>query len=365
MRISGLRLVCAASIALSTLAVDVATAQTTTTRQGKWRITMTDLAAQVTVPGLSFESAVSINELGEIVGMGMENGLRTRPIWKNGQIVGRLEGANGRPYVWNSTREAVGIDIINTKIACHVHWLPNGTSGPLPPLPGADTCTAGAYDVNEDGEMAGAGSQFPLSHRPLTWRDGVIYRDLGMPPGARQAVGTGINDSGEVVGYMTDAATGRVDAFLHSNGQYSVLPPLPGPFGTYAIDINNNGDILGTSNGGVPVVWKRGATAPTILPLPEGRYLDELWRINDRGDVIGSVSAIPPAFTSAALWRNGEFVDLGPGPGNLEAYAYGIDNAGTIVGTAVVTEPSYGWHAVTWTVTSGKTDGGGKPGRPR
>lgn len=163
---------------------------------------------------------------------------------------------------------------------------------------------------------------------------------------------------------MTDAATGRISAFLHSNGRYTALPSLPGPFATYAIDINNNGDIVGTSNGGIPVVWKRGATAPTILPLPEGRYPYEIWRINDMGDVIGSVSAVPPAFYSAALWRNGEFIDLGPGPGGLEAYAYGIDNGGTIVGAAVVNEPSYGRHAVTWTITGGKT-GGGKPGRPR
>lgn len=188
MGIPRLRMACASSIVLVALAASVATAQTTTTRQGKWRITMTDLGAQVATPGLIFDSATSINELGEIVGTGMENGLRVRPIWKDGNVVGRLEGADGRPYVWNSKREAVGVNVVNTKISCHVYWLPDGRSGPLPPLPGADTCTAGAYDVNEGGEMVGAASQFPTSHRPVTWRNGAIYRDLGMPPArARQS----------------------------------------------------------------------------------------------------------------------------------------------------------------------------------
>ncbi len=157
---------------------------------------------------------------------------------------------------------------------------------------------------------------------------------------------------------MTDA-TGRINAFLYRNGQYSTLPPFTTRFATYAIDINNNGDILGTSDGGWPVVWKSGATAPTALPIPEGRYPREAWHINDSGDVVGTVTALPPAFNSAVLWRDGKFIDLGILPGGTESYARGINNAGTIVGASTM-DPPYGWRAVTWTLAP---TGSGKPPR--
>ena len=312
---------------LATLTADAAAAaNTVTTRYGKWEITLTDLGA-LTPTGQS--SAYSINELGEIVGTATDaNGLMVRPIWSNGIVTGFLSGVQGTPYAWNSRHEAVGANVVNTKISCSMFWIP-GLSGQLPPLPGGRSCATYAFDVNALGEMSGgAESSTPvLQTRPVTWRNGIIYRDLGMPPGARHAVGSGINDNGDVAGHMTDAATGRIDAFLYSNGQYTVLPPLPGPFATYAIDINNNGDVAGTSNGGVPVVWKKGAAAPMVLPVPAGRYFHQLWRMNDNGDVVGSVSAPPPAFYSGALWRNGEFIDLGIWPGGIEAYARGVNNA--------------------------------------
>jgi len=96
-----------------------------------------------------------------------------------------------------------------------------------------------------------------------------------------------------------------------------------------------------------------------VPPIPADRYPQSVWRINDSGDVVGTVSAVYPAFNSAALWRNGEFIDLGVLPTGVESYAYDISNAGVIVGTSTTGTP-YGWHAVTWTVTA---SGGGRKRR--
>jgi probable HAF family extracellular repeat protein len=173
-----------------------------------------------------------------------------------------------------------------------------------------------------------------------------------MPPGASRANAAGINDAGDLVGTLTDATTFRTHAFVHRGGVYTRLTPLPGPYGTDAIDINNRGDVLGTSNGGNCVVWPAGSTTPVQLPMA-GRYVHRVRRINDNGDVIGAVSGAPGTgvFYSAALWRNGQFIDLGAWPGGIESYAYGINSQGTIVGVSNVPVGVYGLHAVTWTVT--------------
>lgn len=324
-------------LALALTATAAAAQQATVTRQGPWAVTMTVL------PGGT--KAHSINELGEVVGQGITPDGRTiRPIWLNGTQIGSFEGIDGNPYSWDSNRNAVGIHIVNSKISCNVWWTPTA-SGQF------NQCYGGAYDINELGESAGSDRfTVPTVHRHVvTWKAGAIHRDLGLPPGALEAQGAGINDRGDVVGNLTDATTGRIEAFLHRDGQFTRLQSLPGQYATYAWDINNHGDIVGTSNGGYPVIWKAGSTTPTLLPVPAGRYPRSVARINDNGDIIGTTTGIYPVFNSAVMWRNGEFIDLGVLPTGSEAYAYDINNAGVVVGTSTTGTP-YGWHAVTWTV---------------
>lgn len=341
----------AASALLLALVIDVAVAANTVTiNKGKWVITMTDLGVLAAGAG---SEAYSINELGEIVGTATSpEGPTVRPIWKNGVLIDYLQGTGGTPYAWNSQRHAVGANVVSGRLTYHVYWLP-GLSGDLPPLPGGRAYATTGVDVNAYGEMSGSSETTTptLQTRPVTWLNGVINRDLGMPLGARSAAGSGINDQGDVVGYMTDAVTGRISAFLHSNGQYLALPSPSGASNTYAIDINNKGDILGRTQENLPIVWKRGATAPTILPIPAGRSLQELWRINDNGDVVGSITGVWPVYYSAALWRNGQLIELGGWPGTgVASHARGINNAGTIVGASDVLGMYY--HAVTWQVTA-------------
>ncbi len=151
--------------------------------RGGGGVTITNLG-ELTPGGGS--AGYSINELGEIVGTAIgASGIQVRPIWNDGAVIGYLEGANGAPYTWNSMRHAVGEYVVNTKISCSRYWTPS-SSGPLPPLPGGDNCATGGFDVNENGEMAGAAQAFDgtvRQTRPVTWKNGAIYRDLGMPPG--------------------------------------------------------------------------------------------------------------------------------------------------------------------------------------
>lgn len=331
------RFASAAALGLALAATAAGAQQATVTRQGSWAVTMTALP--------SGSKAYSINERGEVVGEGLTpDGRSIRPIWLDGAQIGTFEGIAGNPYSWDSNRNAVGIHIVNSKISCNVWWTPTA-SGQF------NECYGGAYDINESGEAAGS-DRFttPTVHRHVvTWKDGAIHRDLGLPPGAREAQGAGINDRGDVVGNLTDAATGRIEAFVHRDGQFTRLQSLPGQYATYAWDINNRGDIVGTSNGGIPVVWKAGSTSPTVLPVPDGRYPRTVARINDSGDIVGTTTGVYPVFNSAVMWRNGEFIDLGVLPTGSEAYAYDINNAGVVVGTSTTGVP-YGWHAVTWSV---------------
>lgn len=305
--------------------------------QGSWAVQI------VALPGGS--KAHAINAAGEVVGEGLSpSGTTIRPIWLDGTVVGTLEGIAGNPYSWNMDRHAVGRHVVNSKIACNVWWTPTA-SGQL------DDCTGGAYDINASGESAGSARfTVPTVHRrAVTWKNGLVFRDLGLPPGAREAQGAGINDRGDVVGNLTDSTSGRIEAFVHRDGQFTRLQSLPGQYASYAWDINNHGDIVGTSNGGTPVVWRAGSTVPTVLPVPQGRYPRTVARINDSGDIVGTTTGTWPVSTVAVLWRNGEYIDLGVLPTGTESYAYDINNAGVIVGTSTTGSP-YGWHAVTWTV---------------
>jgi probable HAF family extracellular repeat protein len=144
--------------------------------------------------------------------------------------------------------------------------------------------------------------------------------DLGALGGS-STVAFGINNSGTAVGWG-EASTGNTGAFSSgAGGSMQDLPGLAGSTDTYAYGINSSGTIVGTSYvNGQPhgEIWNGSKSTD----LGAGIFATG---INDSGAVIGGDG-------HAFLLTNGTFADLGVLGGGNWSSAYGVNNAGTVVG---------------------------------
>ena len=161
----------------------------------------------------------------------------------------------------------------------------------------------------------------PLAGKPSAT---FVVRDLGTLGGSTTDV-YGLNDRGDVVGSSYTAA-GERHAFVWRNGVMTDLQ-RPGEFGT-AYAINNNGDIAGRV-GAYAAVWTNGERVEIESPSPTWALF-----INDRGDVVGGPLG---GFTGWFRWRDGVSTDLG----NFIASA--VNERGDIAGTHCVRD-----HACVW-----------------
>ena len=94
--------------------------------------------------------------------------------------------------------------------------------------------------------------------------------DLGTLGGNNYSKAYGINNSGQIVGYSTNTSSGYSRAFLYQNGTMtdlnSLLPTGSGWVLTEAIDINNNGQIVG--QGYIGGTYHAFLLTPTVVPEP-------------------------------------------------------------------------------------------------
>jgi probable HAF family extracellular repeat protein len=158
----------------------------------------------------------------------------------------------------------------------------------------------------------------------------------------------GVNDSDQVVG---GGFSGGI-AFIWENGVLRPLGVLPGHTSSRASDINESGQVVGTSSGPAgsrAFIWTN-ASGMQALPGTLGGTRSEAWGINESGDVVGASTLSGDTASHAALWRNGAVIDLqaalGPGGG----YAWDINDAGTVIGTFFGTGVNAGFR---WTDIAG------------
>lgn len=188
-------------------------------------------------------------------------------------------------------------------------------------------------DVNNLGVAAGSCKASDGRYHAVLWQGGTVM-SLGSP-GADYNEAAAINDSGQV---LARARTGTETTwYLVEAGTWTPLPTLGGGF-TWAVDINNVGQIIGTSrdaSGLIRVVlWQKTADGITMTPLSgfEGILGSvDPHAINDRGEVVGSWSDGP---YHAFLWRGGVRTDLQLG---YYSEALDINNKGQVVGYHLAT----------------------------
>jgi probable HAF family extracellular repeat protein len=182
-----------------------------------------------------------------------------------------------------------------------------------------------AYGINNSGQVVGR-STLPTGEadvRGFLWENGSII-DLGtLAEGWTEA--HGINNASQVVGYSVLLSS--VKAFLWENGSMANLGSLGDNSRGYAN--NDSGQIAGYCFGWGACLWQNG----TITSLGTlGGNNSYAWDINNYGQIVGSSSTGGVvSYTHAFLWENGTMTDLGTLGGNWSE-AYGINDAAQIVG---------------------------------
>jgi probable HAF family extracellular repeat protein len=310
-----------------------------------------------TLPGGTYSSAWAINNLGQAAGMSNDDTLagNKQVIWIAGAI-SRIDACCGAgqatPKAINDAREVVGWE--NAGYATNgIYWDAGGTAYLLPALPGGENRVQ-AYDINNSGLIVGHSRDATgFVRHAVMWDRTAFLRDLGFmgsaDPGlANYSNAKGINDAGDVVGDGVVGSDGH--AFIWRDGSFTDLG-----LGV-ALDINNNGLVMGWTSGRVPVVWRNRIMEN--LPGLSGAavaYGHVVTDLNNNGDIVGYAPATAsPYQDTAVLWRGGKAIDLGRYPGGAVSRAYGINDSGQIVGEGSII-PGGPMHALMWTVPSAPT----------
>jgi probable HAF family extracellular repeat protein len=195
--------------------------------------------------------------------------------------------------------------------------------------------------------------------KPVVWKQRRIH-ELPTYPGDLEGYALGINDFGQVVGASGPCAPFNPNSQVYfvpvhpllwqSDGSVTHLPTLGGSgnvFGNSACAINNHGEAVGQSDltgdsTGHGVLWHNGSAID--LGVFPGDFASLAFNINDFGQVIGT--SIDASFSfRAVLWphptpgKPGVPVDLNTlipaGSGLQLQLAEGLNEFGEIVGFAV------------------------------
>lgn len=179
-------------------------------------------------------------------------------------------------------------------------WTLGGGLNALPKLPSRPF--AAANDANDAGQVVGTGTTtfFGSSPLPLIWNNGVVSQ-LPLPAGHTLGRANGVNASGDAVGSVGSGST---------------------EFG---------------------VLYSGGSASIISTPAADGSVLRTAFAINDAGLVVGF--GIDP--NNAA--RNVGFLydsvsdtsfEVGALPGANGALAFGVSNAGHVVGSSMMNQGS-------------------------
>ncbi|HXJ88280.1 MAG TPA: hypothetical protein VMS18_15775 [Candidatus Binatia bacterium] len=174
--------------------------------------------------------------------------------------------------------------------------------------------------------------------RAFRW-NGEELKDLGTL-GGPGAFALDINNSNQAIGFSlvnsTPGPTGlpTIAPFLwDSIHKMRSLGTLGGTLGV-AVDINENGQIAGTSNlaGDLtahPFLWRNGKMKD--LGTLGGSFATANW-LNDASEVIGWSFTSNDVLLHAFVWKRGQMIDLGTVQGDTSSNAFWINNRGQVVG---------------------------------
>jgi probable HAF family extracellular repeat protein len=221
------------------------------------------------------------------------------------------------------------------------------SAGKLVNLSPAGQSLSYALGINKSGQVVGYYANQGYQYSAFVWTPSKpngttgTLTTLGDQLGGTYSIGTGVNDSGQVVGAAT-VANGNLHGFLYSAGKMTDLGTFGGIY-SYANAVNNSGEVVGWSDLSSEVehafLYSGGKmTDLGILPSAKGSIASS---INSSGVVVGFATyGSHVSQRHAVLYTSSGPVDLNrlipSGTGWTLLQANGVNDAGQIVGTGLI-----------------------------
>ena len=218
----------------------------------------------------------------------------------------------------------------------HGHLIDLGLSGMESQASGVVGRQTNDWDNDRDDErnklrITGAAGVDPQHYTAYLYQDHLV-RYLGDLPGGRYSVGMAVNRRGEVAG-VADNENGLARPFLYKNGNLINLGSLADNGFAVAYAINDRGDVVGysdTPDFATDAFLYTDHQMMDIGGLP-GSSFNVASAINNAGQIAGTSSGTG---SQAWRWENGIFTTIPPLTGGKDTVAYGINQFGTVVGSA-------------------------------
>ena len=275
--------------------------------------------------------------------------------------LGHLGGGISDAFGINNDASSIQVVGRSTRADGFVHAFFWTSPGPMIDLGTFGGGNSYAWDINEHGQIAGSSEDASRQDWAAVWtRAGSTWtiENLGTVTGACCADARGINNGtgGDpaavaVVGGSTiGSGASHAAVWTMSGGGWALqtLGTLPDDTFSVATDVNDEGTVVGLSGRGTGTVARgfvwTAATGMSALPGLGGQLTYAL-AINDAGDVAG-LSTDPAGTRHAVRWRTSggwAVEDLGT-LGGCCSESYGINTFGDVVGVSAVGKRSGTQH---------------------
>jgi probable HAF family extracellular repeat protein len=287
--------------------------------------------------GGTYSLAGGISNTGWVSGQAtLPDGDEHATVWRNGVItdLGTLGGPNSwagwRPSdsgeagggAETSTSDPNGEDYcgFGTYLECHPFIWRDGAMHALPMLGGNNGESDGVNNLGQIGGGVENTTVDPTCVAPqgyyqikaVVWENGKI-RELPTLYGDSRSYALGLNDRGQIAGASGSCSAYNTHALFWQDGRVSDLGNLGGTMNNAALDINNKGQVAGYSDlaGDTTMhgfLWQKSTGMIDLGTLP-GDVGSDADGINNLGQVVGGSWDID-GNERAILWQNGVMTDL-------------------------------------------------------